>query len=110
MTDVSIIGDESGIALWNLMRCTEDEVERAYFTHLNSAASEFGSIWFTDSITQRESKSNQTIWGMKWNGEQWEVSRFHIPEGAEAVTARIRGEEPIEESVELDIEDLLIKD
>lgn len=108
MTSVKIVGDESGIALWNLMAFTNDEIERAYFTRLNDAAAKFGSIWFTDTVTQRTSNSNQTTWGMKWDGEQWKISLFHIPEGAEKVTARIKGEEPEVELVELDIDDLIL--
>ncbi|KKM66240.1 hypothetical protein LCGC14_1483220 [marine sediment metagenome] len=108
MTNINIIGDKNGIILWNLMASTDDELEREYFTRLNGAASKFGSIWFTDIITQRKSKNNQTIWNMKWDGTQWEISRFYVPKRAKEVTARIRGAQLEEELIELDTDDVLL--
>lgn len=107
MINVNMIGDKNGIALWNLMASTDDDLEREYFTRLNGAASKFGSVWFTDIVTQRENKNNQTIWSMKWDGKQWEISRFYVPKGIEVVTERIRGAQAEEELIELDNNDIL---
>jgi hypothetical protein len=105
MTKITMVGDENGIALWNLMASTNDRFEKEYFTNLNKAASKFGSVWFTDFVTQRKDRRNQTVWHLAWSGEQWKVSCFHVPEGVEKVSARIKGEE---ELVELDIDDLIM--
>lgn len=80
----NMIGDPEGIKLWNLMSHTEDPSERKYFERINRAATEYGSVWFTDIIAQRETKRNQAFFYMNYSQKQnaWEISLFMVPEGA----------------------------
>jgi hypothetical protein len=105
-------GDENGIALWNLMAVSNNKSEQEYFTNLNLAATTYGTIWFSDFITQMETKSNQTIWQMIWHGDQykWEVIKFHVPKGAEVVTERIRQFRIENEIIELSADDIIIEE
>jgi len=113
MSENNMIGNENGVALWNLMSSTEDVLERDYFVRLNSAASKFGTVWFTDTITQRETNKNQTTWQLTWHADRatWEVTKFHIPEGVKEATSRIDNHrnQP-EELIELSLDDLIIEE
>lgn len=84
MTQSNIKGNPEGIKLWNLMASSEDPEEQKYFSRLQTAASKFGSVWFTDIITQRNTSRNQTFFSLKWDEKDklWNVSLFHVPEGA----------------------------
>lgn len=107
-----IYGDENGIALWNLMATSNNRLEQEYFTRLNLAASTYGTIWFSDLITQTETKLNQTTWQMTWHADQfdWEVTKFHVPEGAEIATERVRRFRIENEIIELDADDIIIEE
>jgi len=111
MSETNMVGNENGIALWSLMSSTDDELEKEYFVRLNDAASKFGTVWFTDTITQRETKKNQTTWQLTWLADRsvWEISKFHIPEGVKEASSRIEQyrNQP-EEIIELSLEDLII--
>ena len=91
MSQENIIGNKSGVALWNMMSASEDEFEKQYFKRINAAATKFGKVWFTDTVTQRETRKNQTVWQMTWLSSKsvWEVTRFHVPSEAKEVTDRI---------------------
>lgn len=107
----NMIGNETGVALWNLMVNTEDELEKAYFARLNTAASQFGTVWFSDTVTQRETKKNQTVWQLTWHADksEWEVTRFHIPDDVKESTQRIdQFKYNTEEVIELSLDDILI--
>jgi len=112
---IQIVGDADGIKLWNMMASSDDKTEQEYFNLLNNAAAKYGKVWFSDSVTQKLTRKNQTMWKMEWNNNdsQWEVSLFHIPEGVKKVNERISsfGKDPIEEiEIELDLEDILVEE
>lgn len=101
----NVIGDKDGVRLWNLMSQTEDPVEREYFNRISRAATEYGSVWFTDIVTQRETKRNQTFFFMNWapDKNKWEVSLFMIPEGANKNTRDTADEDEGWEEIDPDI-------
>lgn len=111
MAAPTIVGNENGIKLWNLMSVSTDKDEKAFFTRLNAAAPKYGKVYFTDCVTQRETKKNQVTWLLFWNGTkiQWEVSNFLTPHGASEITERMK--EPkikdVNEIVEIDIDDII---
>jgi len=98
MAEVEIKGHEAGVRLWNLMASSTDAEEQAYYKRLASAASQFGRVWFTDSVTQRETKKNQTIWSMEWHAQNavWIVDKFLVPDKATEISPRLQEEEVIE--------------
>lgn len=101
----NLVGDKNGIELWELMNKSNDPEEQQYLIDLNNAATKYGVIWFKDSVTQRNTGKNQTIWRMEWNGKQWEVSKFMTPKGASDVTPRMKPQEEV--IIELDLSDIL---
>ena len=106
----NMVGNENGIALWNLMAMSNYQEEKDYFVRLNVAASKFGTVWFTDIITQQENKNNQTTWQLSWNHDNnnWNISNFHTPEYAKEVTQRIKDFRYKEIAViEIDVNDIL---
>lgn len=111
MTAPTMVGNKNGIKLWTMMSTSTDEEEKSFFARLGNAASQYGKVYFTDCVTQRETKKNQVIWLLQWDGKksQWEVSNFLTPIGASEVTERMK--EPVientEEVVEVDIDDIL---
>jgi len=92
MITPTITGNKNGIKLWEMMAASTDEEEKSYFSRLNGIASQYGKIYFTDYITQRETKRNQVIWCMLWNVKenQWEVSNLITPVGASEITKRMK--------------------
>ena len=106
MTDTSIEGHEAGVRLWNLMAGTQDAEERGYFNRLSQAATQYGQVWFTDSITQKETRRNQTVWFMFWdvNKAKWIVNLFLVPEGADEVNDRLLPEIELEDILWQDID------
>jgi hypothetical protein len=86
-----IMGDENGIKLWTLICTSKDAREIAYCKQLQSAATQYGKVYFTDFLTQLEQKKNQTIWQMTWHASKnsWVITHFQTPEGADRVTSRI---------------------
>ncbi|KKL58399.1 hypothetical protein LCGC14_2225740 [marine sediment metagenome] len=100
MTTPNMIGDADGVKLWNMIATSNDAGEKEYFISLNNAASKYGVAWFYDSVTQRNTKMNQTSWKMEWDNKtsQWKISLFHIPEGVKKVSERIAsfGQKPVE--------------
>lgn len=112
MENIEIIGDSDGIALWNMMSESEDDVERAYFARICEAASKYGTAWFTDSVTQRETWRSQTLWQIVWNNKEskWEISHFCTPNGKPKTTKRIDDFKEEQEMIELDIADLILQE
>jgi hypothetical protein len=106
MTDTNIAGHEVGVRLWNLMAATQDAEEREYFNRLSQAATKYAQVWFTDSITQRETRRNQAIWFMSWdaNTAKWNVNLFMVPEGASEMTDRLLPEIELEDILWQDID------
>jgi len=100
----NIAGDPEGIKLWNLMSQTEDPMEREYFERINRAATEYGSVWFTDVIAQRDTKKNQAFFFMNWSQDKntWDISLFMVPEGA-AKEIRSRDEDDVWEEIDPDL-------
>ena len=109
MSDPKLKGDLNAIKLWYLMASSNDEKEKEYMTKLNSAALQYGKVWFTDIITERETGEAQTTWMMEWRPDsyEWEFSKFLQPSGAEEVTDRIKKFEISEEVNEIDTDDLV---
>jgi len=93
------------------MAASQDAEEYATFVRLSTAANKYGKIWFTDVVTQRETKQNQVMWMMVWNAikAQWEVSNFLTPAGALEITKRMRQPviEQTDEVIEINIDDLV---
>ena len=89
MSESRVIGDPDGIKLWSIMSKSDDSSEQEIFKRLNSVAPLSGRVFFSDIVTQRELNSNQTIWKLEWNGKSWEISLFHIPDGAKRVSDRV---------------------
>jgi hypothetical protein len=89
MSTPSIIGDAAGVKLWNMMASSDNAVEQEYFQRLSSAATQTGRVFFSDFVTQLETKQNQTTWKLEWNGKDWEISLFHIPDDVEKISDRI---------------------
>jgi len=88
---MGITGDSFGVALWNLMAQSNDDGEKLYFSTLSEAATQYGKVWFTDIVTRRETKENQTTFQMEWDvgNDQWVVDVFVVPIGADTSTERI---------------------
>jgi len=91
MAEVTISGDDLGIKLWNLISESTDPEEMRYRELLNKAAVTYGKICFTDLITQREERRNQTSWWLEWVPAKstWKVSLFMVPEGATRGSKRL---------------------
>lgn len=108
MSEPKLKGDLNAIKLWHLMVSSSDEKEQAYLARLSAAATQYGIVYFTDMVTERETGKSQTTWVMEWRPEEqeWEFSRFLIPDGAKEVSDRIRDFVLEDEIVEMDIEDL----
>lgn len=106
MTDSNIEGNEGGIRLWNLMASTQDPEERAYYERLSQSATKYGQVWFTDCITQRETRQNQTVWHMTWNTNtaKWNISLFLVPEGAAELSDRLLPEVELDDILWQDID------
>lgn len=98
----NIRGDFDGVALWNLINSSTNPIDVEYASRLNSAATRYHSVWFTDPVLQAETKQNQAFWYMRWNGEHWNISLFHVPSGANKVSSRLV--EDVTEEIEI-IED-----
>jgi hypothetical protein len=108
METPKIVGDQDGIDLWNLIYNTTDALEKAYCDSINNAATKFGLVWFTDTVTQRSKKlNNQAVWRMEWNGKdnQWEINLFHLPEGASKRSPRLETAEP--EWIDVSVDDII---
>jgi hypothetical protein len=106
MTDVKFVGDPDGIALWYLMNSSTDKIEQEYIKSVAAAAIKYGKVYFTDIVTQRESKmNNQTTWMMIWdeNKIEWNISLFHIPNGAPRRSKRLSSE-----PIELSVDDIIV--
>lgn len=82
----ALMGDENGIRLWNKMASSVDNEERQYFQRLTDAAQKYGKIYFSDYSEQQKTKNNQALYSMIWNGNDWVISLFLIPEGANILT------------------------
>lgn len=97
-----VIGDTDGIKLWTLMAGSQDAREQQYFRQLQTAASQWGEVYFSDLLTQISTEKNQTTWRMYWDAPQnsWNVVLFHIPEGAERVSPRVTDSETQQEAWE----------
>ncbi len=109
----NIVGNRNGVALWNLMAASDDELEQDYFARLNAAASKFGTVWFNDIVTQRNTRNNQTVWQLTWHADKshWEITKFHTPEGAQESTDRIdQFRFDTEEVIELGIDDIIAEE
>lgn len=102
MSQINMVGDEYGIRLWELMSKSADTEEQAYFQRLNTAASQYGKVYFTDVVTQRETKKNQTTWELIWDGtnSRWNVSAFLIPSGVDKISDRLK-----DDVVEIEVDD-----
>ena len=80
MLEVELVGDEKGLALWNKLAVSTMPIEQEYFESLTLAASRYGSIWYSDLLKRINSKSNQPIYHMSWDGMRWTISLFCIPD------------------------------
>jgi hypothetical protein len=93
MAENRITGDPDGIKLWNMMSKSDNPAEQEFFQRLNAVAPQAGRVFFSDFVTQLETNQNQTTWKLEWNGENWEIALFHIPEGVNKVSDRIKNYE-----------------
>jgi hypothetical protein len=86
-----VVGDADGIRLWTLMASTTDAREQDYFRRLQTAASQYGEVYFSDLLTQIETGKNQTTWRMHWVADQnnWNVVVFHVPMGQPKLNERL---------------------
>ncbi len=80
MSEVDLIGDERGLELWNKLASSTLPVEIQYFESLSAAAQKHGKIWYSDLLKRMNSRSNQPIYQMSWDGIKWEISLFYIPD------------------------------
>ena len=82
MSDTIIVGDESGVNLWNRMTSSQDAEEAAYLNGLNAAAQKYGVVWFSDCVAQRKLGANQTMYQMTWdpNNLKWNITVFQRPD------------------------------
>jgi len=81
----TMTGDENGISLWNKMNASVDTEEVSFLNSLNGAAQQYGKIYFYDCVKQRQSRKNEAKYCMEWNGSNWNVSLFLLPEGAQII-------------------------
>ena len=83
----TIIGDENGISLWNKMAVSPFPEEISYFNSLSAAAQQYGKIYFYDCVTQAQQRLiNQARYCMEWDGNNWNVSLFLLPENAKIIS------------------------
>lgn len=101
---MNIIGHDAGIRLWNLMSSSTDPEEMRYFSRIYSVVQSSGKAWFTDIITQRQERRNQTNWLIEWdyNKSQWVISLFLVPSDVKEVSDRLLPE--------IDLDDIVIDD
>lgn len=81
MSEPSINGDKRGVVLLTQLINSTDEMEKAYYNRIISAAIKFHRAWFTDVKGQYIEKCNQITYQLSWNAEDnaWMVYEFLVP-------------------------------
>lgn len=105
-----LVGDKNGISLWNKMVSSVNPEEQQYLQRLNDAAQKYGKIYFSDYVEQIKTKHNQATYSMVWDGSQWKIDLFLLPEGAQVIDYDNLPEEINDDSLwqEIDPNDLIL--
>ena len=88
---MKLTGEVNGRALWELMELGSNPRELEYFHRLSEALKRYGTVWFTDIITEHSAKKAQVVWQISlMPAGNYDIAVFHQPKDTKPETDRIK--------------------